>query len=201
MSKKNSNMSGDPRLANRANKMGDGDMITKRLTLPLGTVVSTAGGVIAVDTTTDTTQVQTAPASEWASFAARYQQYRVRAVTLILTPAYPASGSPVAGVSPQGAHSALYVGDFIGTSVPASAAQILSDEGSVVLSTCKDVRYTVTWARNPNAKLWAPTTGAVPAANSYGVAFASNATAGTLAISAAYYTRTIVWDVEFRGSQ
>jgi len=183
----------------RRNKItGDGDIIVKRMTLPGIIVSSTAGQVIAVNTATDTTLVQSAPASEWASFAARYQQYRVRSVTMIMEPVFPGSGTPV-GVAADG-HGALYVSDFIGGSVPGSAAQVLSDEGAVCSGTSKRIVYTVDWARNPNAKLWNPTSAVIPTANSFGIAYASDTTT-VLVASTNYFVRTTLWEVEFRGSQ
>lgn len=176
---------------------GDGDIISKRMTLPGGQIASTAGGIIAFGVTATAAFVQSVPASEWASFAARYQQFRVRSLTLILEPRFPASGTPITAV---GSHGALYVADFIGASVPASAAQLLSDEAAVVTNTSKKVVFTVDWMRNPNARLWNPTGAALPVANSYGIALAGNP-ASTLAVSTAFYDSTIMWEVEFRGSQ
>jgi len=187
--------------ANRQNNMQrnvDGDIIVKRLTLPEGAVSSTAGGIIAVDAVATTGQCQSLPASEWASFAARYQQFRVRAVTVILEPIFPGSGTPTAAATVG--HSTLYVGDYIGTAVPGSAAQVLSDERGICINTSKRMVYTVDWARNPNAKLWNPTSAALPAANSMGIAIASNTTVA-LPAATAIYTTTVMWDVEFRGSQ
>jgi hypothetical protein len=176
-----------------------GDILVKRLTYQAGTQSSTAGGVIAVTTAIGAALVQSAPAAEWASFAARFQQYRVRSVRLILEPAFPGSGTPT--VSVNTAHSTLYVSDFIGTSAPTTAAQILSDEGAVILNTSKRVDFTVDWARNPNAKLWNPTSAALPAANSFSIAFASDSVAANLPASIVMYSTTVEWVVEFRGSQ
>jgi hypothetical protein len=176
---------------------GDGDIISKRLTLPAGQIASTAGGIIALATAATAAFVQASPASEWASFAARYQQFRVRSVTLIMEPRFPASGTPITVV---GSHGALFVADFIGASVPGTAAQLLSDEAAVVTNTSKKVVFTVDWTRNPNARLWNPTGAALPVANSYGIAVAGSA-GSTLAVSTAYFDTILMWDVEFRGSQ
>jgi hypothetical protein len=175
----------------------DGDIFVKRLTLEGGNVSSTAGGVIAVATNVSSDLVRSGPAAEWASFAARYQQFRVRAVKIIMEPCFPASGTPVAATS---AHGAMYVSDYIGTSVPGSAAQVLSDEGAVVTNTCKKIVYTVDWNRNPNAKLWNPTSAAIPAPNIYGISYCSDASSA-LAINTLFYALSFEWLVEFRGSQ
>jgi len=96
----------------------------------------------------------------------------------------------------------MYLADFIGTSAPASAAQVLADERAVQTSTAKDWSFTTSWDKNPNARLWDPTTAVVPAANSYSVALATNLSlAFTAALQANLYSLAIVFDVEFRGSQ
>jgi len=185
---------------NRLNKSmrdGAGDGIVKRLTLPQASVNSSAGNVIALDATS--TAALCTSASEWASFAARYQQFRVRGVRVILEPIWPGAGNVVASTAFN--HSALYVGDFIGVAAPASPTQLLSDEGAVVTNTSKRVDFTVDWARNPNAKLWNPTSAALPAPNGFGIAFASNPASATLQASTGYYSKTLEWIVEFRGSQ
>jgi len=177
---------------------GAGDVITKRLTLPGAVISSTAGGLLAVNASADSNLVQTGPASEWASFAARYQQYRVRALRLIMEPVFPGSGTPV-GAAVVG-HGPLYVSDYIGSSAPSTAAQVLSDERALVTNTSRKVDFTVDWARNPNAKLWNPTSAPPPTANTYGIAFAGHPS-GPLTAATAYYTTTFEWVVEFRGSQ
>jgi hypothetical protein len=178
------------------NLLRDGDIIVKRMTVPAGQISSTAGGIITVSSFT-AASVQSGPASEWASFAARYQQYRVRSVTMVMEPRFPGSGTPV---TTSGSHGALYVSDFIGSATPSSAAQVLSDERSVVANTSKRIVFTVDWVRNPNAKLWNPTSAALPTANSFGIAVAGDSQS-TLAASTAYFDVNVIWEVELRGSQ
>jgi hypothetical protein len=176
---------------------GQGDTITKRMTLP-NLVIQTATQIIPVTTSADTTLVQSAPASEWASFAARYQQYRVKAIRVVADPVSPVN----TGLGANSGHSQLYIADFVGTAVPTTAAQVLSDENGSVTSTSRRWTKTVTWARNPNAKLWNPTSAVVPAANSYGIAWASNTNANLMAGNPDYYFAYMIeWIVEFRGSQ
>jgi hypothetical protein len=170
------------------------------MTLPSLVISTTAGAIIAVTTTVDTTLVQSAPATEWASFAARYQQYRVRRVRVRACPVFPVNDGPD-GIAVSTGHSSLYVSDFIGTSVPGSAAQVLADEGAKALCTYKPFVYETTWARNPNAKLWNPTSAVIPAANSYGIAWASSTNATMMAASAPYISYDVEWEVEFRGAQ
>lgn len=178
-------------------EFGPGDVIVKRMTLNLGAVTSTAAGTVALDTASDTAYVQSAPAAEWASFAARYQQYRVRRLRFTWVPAYPGSGQPTAGAT--SGHVPIIVGDFIGASVPGSYAALLSDERSKIFCSNQKFTFEVTWARNPNAKLWTATSASIPTANQYGLGFGGQPAsypATTIAANA-----FLEWDVELRGSQ
>lgn len=173
-----------------------GDVIVKRLTLPgvlLNTVVGT--GVIGVGTF-NSGECQSAPASEFASFAARYQQYRVRSFKLVGKAMHPTCDAVVSQ------HSCLYLSDFIGSSAPSTAAQVLSDEGSRQVETCKDFTFSTTWARNPNAKLWAPTSAAIPTANLLNIAQGGDPAVNmTAAAAQPIYICHLEWEVEFRGAQ
>jgi len=170
-----------------------GDQIVKRFTLPSVVLATGAGVSILVSSAVTSSQVQSAPATEWASFAARYQQYRVRALRVHGKAINPVQTATIT-------HSTLYRGDYIGSAAPAGAAQVLSDENVKETCTCKDFTDVVTWQRNPNAKLWNPTSAAVPAANQYAWVAASPVTPPLLT-GTTYYSLTIEWEVEFRGSQ
>jgi len=176
-----------------ARSLGQGDVIVKRMTIPNGTVSSSAGSIIVV-TTFSAALVQSNPATEWSSFAARYQQFRVRRMRLHLIAAFNVSEAAVEN------GNAMYYSDWIGASVPSSAAQVLADEGAVVRSSFKDHTLSATWVRNPNAKLWNPTNAALPVANSFGVALCSG-TAGQFLASTVIFTYALEFEVEFRGSQ
>lgn len=173
----------------------DGDMLTKRMTISSNTIPTTAGGIIAVATYSNGT-VQSNPATEWASFAARYQQFRVKSFTIRFLPVFPVN----TGMTATTGHSSLYVSDFIGTALPGSAAQVLADERSRVFSTSKSWSYTVTSRRNPNALLWNPTSAALPAANSMSIAFASS-TVATMPVSQTMGQIDFEFIIELRGAQ
>jgi hypothetical protein len=168
-----------------------GDQITKRCTYA-GELVTGAGTVIPVTSFTSA-EVQSVPATEWASFAARYQQYRVRAIRVTGKTTQPVQ---LAGIT----HSILYRGDYLGSSAPASAVQVLSDENVRECATYRDFRDIVTWSKNPNAKLWNPTSAAIPAANVFSWVCASPALPA-LTTGTTYYAIVVEYDVEFRGSQ
>lgn len=172
-----------------------GDDIVKRCTLSGQSLATGAGTAIPVTSYTSSL-VESAPAVEFASFAARYQQYRVRAIRVRGKATQPTQSNESAII----AHSALYLGDYIGASAPASAAQVFSDERVKESATCKDFSYVATWSRNPNAMLWNPTSAAIPAANQFSIVVAS-AAAPVLTSGTTYYAVTVEWEVEFRGSQ
>jgi hypothetical protein len=169
----------------------EGDVVVKRMTIPSLALASNAAGTI-VPTDYVTGLVQSTPASEWASFAARYQQCRIRSIKVTMDPVFTVS---YAGIP----HSQLYAADFIGTAAPGSVAQVLSDERALVFGTSRRVVYTSNWSRNPNARLWNPTSAAIPAANQFGIAVAS--VPATLANSLNYFILSLEFIVEFRGSQ
>jgi hypothetical protein len=169
-----------------------GDQIVKRMTVPSLAITTGAGTVLPITSITSS-QVQSDPATEWASFAARYQQYRVRAIRVVGKAIQPVQ-------NPTVAHSSFYRGDFIGSSAPGTSAQVFSDENVKVCGTYRDFTDIVTWVRNPNAKLWNPTSASVPTANQFAWVGAS-ATNPLLTTATTYYAVSVEFEVEFRGSQ
>lgn len=184
--------SGPSSIKGANSRMGAGDSIVKRMTIPAVSILSSAGGVIPV-TSVSSAAVESTPASEWASFAARYQQYRIRKITAVLYPCRTIQDS-VADLTE------LDFADYIGSASPSSAAAVLSDENSKSFSSGKPIVYRTTWSRNPNAKLWNPTSAAIPTANTFSIAFCSNSSAelgnATLIMQGHYE-----FEVELRGSQ
>jgi hypothetical protein len=169
-----------------------GDCIVKRFTFPGNALATNAGTTIPI-TTVKASSVQAFPATEWASFASRYQQYRVRAIRVSGKATQPVQTAAIA-------HSVLYRGDYLGSATPGTAAQVLSDEEVKFNATCKDFDDVVTWKRNPNARLWNPTSAAVPTVNDYGWVCASPSMPA-LTTATTYYAYVVEWEVEFRGSQ
>jgi hypothetical protein len=170
-----------------------GDLITKRLTYS-NVITSNSSNAIPVTSFT-TASVQSTPAAEWASFAARYQQFRVKSISLILMPYYNTSFLSSTG---QCEVVCLAIGDYLGSAVPASNTQVISDENTVFRIADKCIVHSVTWARNPNAKLWNPTSAALPTANNFAIVLAS---LNVITNGYNYFTYIVEWDVEFRGAQ
>jgi hypothetical protein len=169
-----------------------GDQIVKRMTVS-GQVLATGAGTVIPITSFTSGQVESLPASEWASFAARYQQYRVRAIRVTGKATQPIQTATVT-------HGVLYRGDYQSNAVPGTAAQVLSDENVKEAATTKDFVDIVTWSKNPNAKLWALTSGAIPFANQYSWVCASAVTPALLTATT-YYALVVEYEVEFKGSQ
>jgi hypothetical protein len=167
-----------------------GDVLTKRLTFN-GSYSTSGTSVLGVQLISSSS-VESDPAAEWASFAARYQQFRVKALSVTF-------------VMYAGYCGPYVVSDYIGSSTPATSAQIISDERCVVrnfqgIQGSTMFVFETDWSRNPNAKLWNPTSASIPTANTYGIAFASHPQA-VAQNSVLVFQTTTAWLVEFRGSQ
>jgi hypothetical protein len=175
---------------------GVGDHIEKRMTYA-GIITTSALGTIGLFTPNNGL-VQSLPATEWASFAARYQQYRVREFQMTLMPRYVVNYWNGVGVT---GGTLVATADYIGTALPTSYLQILSDEYMKLHSTNGRIHMKVTSARNPNAILWNPTSAVMPPANTMGVAFAGATLAAVLPPATVYFDYVYEWIVEFRGSQ
>jgi len=168
---------------------GAGDIIVKRMTIPLAAQPS--GGVIPIQTLSSNPTT----ATEWSSFAARYQQFRVRRIILV----YKALTKYNAAASAN-LHDTIAVGEFLGTSVPTTYAQIVSDEKGQVFGTNQDIRFEADWSRNPNAKLWAPTSATLPSQNRFAIVYGSGGNV-VLNNGVVYYAGVQYIDVELRGAQ
>jgi hypothetical protein len=169
-----------------------GDQIIKRMTF-VGNVLATGAGTVIPITSVTSSMVGTVPAIEWTSFSNRYQQYRVRAIRIQGKATNPVQSATIV-------HSDLFRGDYIGSAVPANATQVFGDERVKVNATAKDFHDVVTWKGNPNARLWNPTSAAIPVANQFSWVCASPTTP-PLTTATTYYAYTIEWEVELRGSQ
>lgn len=173
-------------------KNSAGDVIRKRLTFT-GSVLATGAGTSIPVTFVSSSSVQSLPALEWASFSARYQQYRVRAIRVTGLALNPVQATTLT-------HGSLYRGDFLGLSMPGSQAEVFADENVRTVSTHTSFQDVVNWNRNPNAKLWNPTSAGTPTANTFSWVVASS-TVPALTTGTSYYSVLYEWDVEFRGAQ
>jgi len=166
-----------------------GDLVVKRMSFP--STLATGAGTSIPLTSISSAFVQSGPASEWTSFAARFQEYRVRAIRVCGYALCPVETATIT-------HGGLLRGDYLGVSTPGTLAQVLSDERSRVTSSGESFCDVITWSRNPNAKLWSSTSVAIPTANTYSWVCISST---SLTTATTYYFLTLEWEVEFRGSQ
>lgn len=164
-----------------------GDHIVKRCSTT-GTLTTGGGTSIPL---TAIVSGDVSAASEFASFAARYLQYRVRRIRVTGKATQPIQTATVS-------HSALARGDFVGATAPASVAAVVSSESFEPNATCKDFEHVVTWDGIPDAKLWQPTSAAIPTADQFGIVIG---TATTLTTATTYYVVFYEWEVEFRGTK
>jgi hypothetical protein len=170
------------------------DITVKRMTVGSQVLTTSAFGIIGVTTNLQSDQCSQFPSTEWASYAARYDQYRVRKMTLYFKPTL------VSTVPATNLLSVMYFSDFISTSIPTSAAQIIADSHFQQFSTGKEFQFTTTWDRNPNAKLWSPTSAAIPALSRYGVAFCSHTNVNLMPINTIIYCYLMEFEVELKDS-
>jgi len=178
--------------------LGMGDTIVKRMTFPNQSLTLDGSGNVPL-TTYDASLVFGGPATEFASFAARYQQYRVRSVKVTFTPLYNVAFQIAVGGTTAPVLQ-VYSSDFIGISVPSSSAQVLADERALIHNTATTFVAKADWTRNPNARLWNPVSAAIPAANDYGVAVASN-TSSSASPDNGVMSVSVEFIVELRGAQ
>jgi len=174
-------------------KFSEGDIITKRCTFSLAGATAVAHLVPIVAITTDTARSNS---TEFPSFAARYQEFRVKSMKMFFI--------PVANVATvDGGVSnipTLLVADYLSTNTPSTPAQLLSDERVAIHHGCQMFSFTTDWSRNPNAKLWSSTSVAIPNPNLYSIVYGS-IVADPLVANVIYFNNIIEYIVEFRGSQ
>jgi hypothetical protein len=175
------------------------DILCKRMTVGSQVLTTSAFGIIPVTTNLQSDQCSQFPSTEWASYAARFQQYRVRRMRLHFDPCL--NVNSVAGVASLNLLSVLYFSDFDSTSIPTSAAQIIADAKFRKYSTCKSFTFTSNAERNPNAKLWSPTNAAIPALSRFGIAFCSHTNVNLLPINTIIYTYLMDFEVELQHPQ
>jgi hypothetical protein len=173
------------------------DIDERVLTGPYGVISSTAGGIIA-PTAVSSGFVFT-NGTEFASYAARYSEYRIRAMRMYFMACHP-TNVPTATTTAD--HGAIFVGQSEQGPVVGSGQQVMSLFRRRVISTSKSFIAHADWSRNPNAQLWNAVGAIVVAANNFSIqwgtpAFANNA----IVASTDYYSCFLEWDVQFRGQQ
>jgi len=134
-------------------------------------------------------------ATEFASLAARYQEYRVMAMRVKWRARFGQANESCAVLE-----TGMPVGCVFTNTAPTTVAGIFAGDGFRQCSRIdKSLDMEVDWSMNPNAKLWAQSVGAaIPTVNAYGVSIRHPGTYpanlnGVVAIDA-----YVEYDVEWR---
>jgi hypothetical protein len=170
--------------------------IRRRLTTN-GTLSTSAGGFISANNvTTDAAR----GASDFASFQARYLQFRVRAFRLRLVPLVDVTTAVTAGGGAVTPHpTCLAFAAYRGANTYTSFASVLSGaSGKFFNGRERVIEYIVDWQLNPDAKLWSDTNAAIPVEQRYGIQYQDTGTAPASSASTAYYRFVYDFDVEFQ---
>ncbi len=142
-------------------------------------------------------------ASDFSSFASRYNQFRVRAIRVRLVPIVDATTAVTVGGGAVTPHPtalifAQYRGNNAFTSYDANAA---GANAKLFNGREKVIEYTADWAMNPDAKLWCDSNAAIPNEQRFGIQFQDPAVAPASSASTAYFRRLFDYDIEFMGPQ
>jgi len=170
------------------------DGLLVKMVLANQTITTSAFGIVNVTTNWQSDQCSQFPSGSWASYAARFGQYRVHAMALHLHPTMNVN----AGVIATNLLSTMHISDFISTVIPTTASGIVGDSSWREISTAKPIHFRTTWERNTNAKLWSPTNAAIPIDRRFGIAFCSHTNVNLLPVNTIIYTLSADFLVEFK---
>jgi hypothetical protein len=163
-----------------------------RRALDTTAVLSTsAGGFLGVQNVAASANVTSAV--NWSSYEAIALEYRVLAVQIEIFPIVNAQTSPTTPAPTMYAICAYSSDD-----VPTTYGQVAQGPGALVRNGYRPTKFGASSKDFPNAKLWAPVTGAVPAANIFGIVLADPGSIPASTASTAYFRVTIKYLVEFR---
>jgi len=172
-----------------------GKVFTKRLTLQSVLATSAGGFIPATQITSDGCR----GALEWGSEAARFTQFRVKAIRVRLIPIVDQTTAVTVGGGavtphPTGLCFAQY-GEGLGY---ANYAGVYAGAGSKLFNGSeKIIEYAFDWRSFPDAKLFSATNAAIPTSQIFGVQFQDSGVAPASAVSTTYYRIYTDWEVEF----
>lgn len=176
----------------RASRSLDGSSIVKRMTFTT-TVTSGAGGTFGLLLTSNA--VKTLPATEWSSFAVRYNDFRVLKLKVSYTP-YRLVNTQNAGTALFSAGAGYIARDPSGSAAGGSRAVVLALEGSKSISLLRPWKMTILASQREHL---------IFSATSIGIAASSLfqlvAYIGGLDNTTLYGEVTYEWVVELRGAQ
>lgn len=199
-------MAGRRRLPNKKGAKGDSsDLPVARILRNLDGKLAIFSRRIAVRVSVSTDGTGRVPITTLASSAAvsaltdftkcagLYLAYRVKCMRTTLNPVFQAN---VAGIAPS---PATLVTFFFTSGVAAANYQDAIDSSGYRQHSGYSLKIVAQadWKGQPDAQLWTPTTAAVTAAESYGIAIVEDTSATVSQLSTLYYTGVTEYDVEF----
>lgn len=163
--------------------------------LVLVSTVSTNGSgyIAAIQVTSDSCR----SAADWGSIAARYSQFRVKAIRIRLVPTVDytqaAAGS---AVTPH--PGAIGMAKYMEGLGYASFSQVMSGQDSKLFNGREAIlEHCVTWDGVPEAKLWSETAAAIPSAQQYGIQYQDSGVGPASAASTVYFRTIQEYVVQF----
>jgi hypothetical protein len=178
------------RVGKALDNLNAGATIYSRRLTTSGSIVSSAGGLIALGTLCSSSAVNSAP--DFASVANLYVGYRVKAMRVRIFPHYVAN---VTGVAPPPALIA-FANFSSGLSVT-TYANMIDSAACRLISGYKPATFAVNWDKLTDAKLWTPNNAAISSTEAYGIVFIGASTNIAAQISTTYFGYVVEYDCEF----
>jgi hypothetical protein len=137
--------------------------------------------------------------SDFASFAARYTQFRVRAVRMRMYPLVDANTAVTAGGGavtphPTAIAMAAYKSNL---SYGTYSSVCTGNNAKIFQGRERCIEYSIDWSNYPDAKFWSASNAAIPTDQVYGFQYQDSGTAPASAVSTTYYRTVLDWIVEF----
>ncbi len=176
----------------RASRSLDGSSIVKRMTYTT-TLTSNASGQFGLLLTSN--QVKTNPATEWSSFATRYNDFRVLKLKVSFTP-YRLVNTQNAGTALFSSGAGYIARDPSGSAAGGSRAAVLALEGSKSITLLRPWKMMILASQREHLVFSATSVGIAAASLFQLVAFADGLDNSTL-----YGEIHYEWIVELRGAQ
>lgn len=156
-------------------------VFVRRMALSYSTLSTGVGGTLAWSAIANTSNVQVS-CPDFASCANIYGAYRVRAMEVHLLPAFVVNTTAVT------VPLCVATCTFQAGAAPANYAAIVDGSNVQMLSGYKQYKLTCDDRRDPNARLWTPTSAAVPTGNNFGIVICGSTTTSTAS--------TLIWAVQ-----
>lgn len=178
------------RVGRALDNLNAGATIYSRRLTTSGSIVSSAGGLIALGTLCSSSGVSSA--TDFTSVSNLYVAYRVKAMRVRIFPVYKANVTAVAPPPSLTAFSVFSSGLSVTT-----FANMIDAASCKLVSGYSSATFAVDWTKLTDAHLWTPNTGAIPAAEAYGIVFIGSSSNIAAQVSTVYWTTVVEYDCEF----